>query len=256
MIGCEPVEPAQFQRARAQGLAGTDDDFVAVGVDLDDIQWVSGRNFQAAALAYGVIDNAFVAAEFAPIDVDNLAGMARAGLQTLNHVAVFAGGHEADVLAVGLFGIHQAEFMSQLADFRLGHAAEGKPQLLQLFAGGCKQEIALVARCIDRAAQLGTVGAVGALDIMARRERGGPKILGGFQQIGELDLAVAGHARDRRFASDIAIGESIDDLVLEALFIVQNVMGDAKGFGDAACVVDVLACAAAAFAASRAAVVI
>ncbi len=49
------------------------------------------------------------------------------------------------------------------------------------------------------------------------------------QQVGKLDGLVAGHAGDRRFAGDIAVHERVDHRVAEALFVVQHVMGNAKG---------------------------
>ena len=75
-------------------------------------------------------------------------------------------------------------------------------------------------------------------------EHVGVELLGGGQQLVELDLLVAGHTRDRRLAGNVAVGEGLHDRRLEALLVVEDVVGDAELVGDPARVVDVLAGAA------------
>ena len=61
-------------------------------------------DLQPAALAYGVMDDALVPPQLAPLAVDDRAFLARFGPELAHDAGVIAVGHEADVLAVGLGG--------------------------------------------------------------------------------------------------------------------------------------------------------
>ena len=139
---------------------------------------------------------------------------------------------------------------------RLRHAAEREPQVAQLLGRRGEQEVALIAIGIDGARQLRTVGAVAALDVVAGRQHVGAELLGGVEQVAELDLLVAGDARDRRFAGGVAFGEAVDDGRGEAALVIEHVVRNAECVGNPARVVDVLAGAAAALAAGGGAVVV
>ncbi len=94
-----------------------------------------------------------MAAEHATVDMNDIAGLARLGLQPPDHVGVAALRHEADVLAVVLVGDVEPEFARGRARLGLGHAAEREAEEIELLARGGEQEIALVAVEIDRAEQ-------------------------------------------------------------------------------------------------------
>jgi hypothetical protein len=72
----------------------------------------------------------------------------------------------------------------------------------------------------------------------------GAQVAGHVQQVAELDGLVAAHAGDRRLAAQIGVGEVLDHLLLEAAFVVQDVVRDADPLGRHAGVHDVLAGAA------------
>ena len=84
-------------------------DLVALGIEADHEQRLGSGDLQAAALADRVVDDALVAAEVAAVDVHDIAGLQRAGLQTLDDAGVAALRHKANVLAVGLFCDGRAE---------------------------------------------------------------------------------------------------------------------------------------------------
>ncbi len=84
----------------------------------------------------------------------------------------------------------------------------------------------------------------------------GAELAGGLQEVGELDRLVAGDARHRSLAGGIAVGEAVDHRLAEALLVVEDIVRDAEGLGDAAGVVDVLAGAAGAFAVGGRAVIV
>ena len=79
---------------------------------------------------------------------------------------------------------------------------------------------------------------------MAGGEHVRAELLGGLQEVAELDRAVAFDARDRRLALEIALGEAVDHRLAEARLVVEHVMGDADRLRHAAGIVDVLAGAA------------
>ena len=72
-------------------------------------------------------------------------------------------------------------------------------------------------------------------------ERLSVQLLRRGKQLVELDLLVAGDTRDRRLAGNVAVGESLHDGRLEALLVVENVVGDGELVGHPARVMDVLA---------------
>src|SRR3546814_9563009 len=70
------------------------------------------------------------------------------------------------------------------------------------------------------------LGAFDTADVMTGRERVGAQVARQLEQIGELRPHVALHARDRRAAGEIFVGEIVDHLPAEARFVVEEVMRD------------------------------
>ncbi len=174
-----------------------------------------------------------------------------------DHIGVAATGDEADVLAVMLVGDLEAELTGERARLRLGHAAEREAHEIELLLRGREQEIALVAIEIGRTEEPAMAGGERLRrDIMAGRQRRGAKPAGGGEQVDELDRLVAGNARHRRLACDIAVGEAVDHRLAEARFVIEHVMRDAERLGDTARVVNVLAGAAGAAPMRRRAMVV
>ena len=83
---------------------------------------------------------------------------------------------------------------------------------------------------------------------MAGREHLGAEVAGGGQEVAELDRLVAFDARHRGLARHVALGKAIDHRLLEAAFVVEDVVGDADGARHPSGVVNVLAGAAGALA--------
>lgn len=253
----EPVDVPEDEPARHQRLLRTHDHPPAGGVELDDEQRLAGRDPEATALADGVVDDALVPPEHAPIQMNDLARLRRVGAQSLDHVGILALRHEADVLAVVLVGHFQAEVARHRPHLRLRQAAERKAEEVQLLRRGGEEEVALVAVEIDGTEQRPPpVGKPLRADVVPGRERLRAELPRRVEKIGELDGLVAGHARDRRLARDVAFREAIDHRVPEAGFVVEHVMRDAEHRRHLARVVDVLAGAAGAFPVGGLAVVV
>ena len=223
---------------------------------MDDVERLAGGDAEPAALADRIAQDAVMAAQMPAVDMVDVARLGGFGPQLGDDVGIFALRHETDVLAVGLGGHRQPHALGRRAYLALGHAAEREAQEVDLLLRGGKEEIALVAVRIDRPAQ-GPVRAIGAAaDVVPRRQRVGAQFAGGLQQVGELDRLVAGDARNRRLAGDVAFGEGVDHRLAKTLLVVEHVMGNAELLGNRARVADVLACAARARAMHRRAVVV
>src|SRR5579864_704262 len=180
----------------------------------------------------------------------------RPASSTMSPGSAAPGRHEANVLAVGLLRDRQREACCECAGFILTEFAERETQEVELLARRAIKEIALVATGISGAMQLRSVGANDAPRIMAGGQRAGAQVARHRQQIAELHRLVAADARHRRRAGEIGIGEIVDHVGAEALFVIEHVMRDAERLGDTRRVVDVLAGAACALAAGGLAVVV
>jgi len=178
----EPIHVVQRKCRHRQGGARTDDDAGRLGIDADDIKRRRiAADVQPAALADGKIDDPVMAAEDAAVEVDDIAGLDRAGTEPGDQRRIVPGRHEADVLAVGLVRHRQGETRRQGTCFRLGHLAEGKAQEIELVAGRREQEIALVAAGVDGAVKLGPRRADDAANVMPGRQRDGTERSRGIQ---------------------------------------------------------------------------
>ena len=67
-----------------------------------------------------------------------------------------------------------------------------------------------------------------AADVVTGRQSISAKIAGRLQEVGKLDGLVAGNARDRRLAADIARSERIDHGFAETGLIVEHIMRNTK----------------------------
>ncbi len=72
----EPVDVAQMDALRLQRLARADDHAAAGGVEMHDVERLARGDADAAALADRVVQDAVMAAEHAPVDVDDVARFA------------------------------------------------------------------------------------------------------------------------------------------------------------------------------------
>src|SRR6185437_12948319 len=103
-------------------------DLAAGGVEPDHVERFAASNPEAAALPDGVAQDAAVAAKHAARKVDDVARRGGSGAKPLDEVGVMARGHEADVLAVGLFRNGEAEFACQRPGLGLAEATEREAQ--------------------------------------------------------------------------------------------------------------------------------
>src|SRR5258708_31808829 len=105
-------------------------------MELDDVERRSRRDAQSLALADGEMNDALMPADDVAAEVNDIAGLDRAGLQPADDVGVAPGRHEADILAVLLVGDLEFEATRQVAHLGLAHVAEWKAQIIELLARG------------------------------------------------------------------------------------------------------------------------
>src|SRR6185312_17525526 len=112
------------------------------------------RNADPFALPDRVVDDSAMPAEHPAIDMDDVAWLGGARTQTLDHLRVASGWHEADVLAVRLLRHGEPEVARELPRLVLLEGAKREAQEAELLARGGEQEIALVALFVCGAIKL------------------------------------------------------------------------------------------------------
>ena len=225
-------------------MARTNDDPGVLRLEPHDEQRLAGRNAEPLALADREVDDALVPADHAAIDMHDITRHSCLRAQLGDHVGIAAAGDEADVLAVGLGGDRETEFLGQSAHLRLCQAAEREVQPRQLVRRGRKQKVALVACSIRRPVQRWAGRTLTPLDVVAGDEPIGAKIARRGQQIVELHFLVARHTGNWRLAAHVAVRERIDHGGAEPAFVVENVVRNPQMLRRTTGIVDILARAA------------
>src|ERR1700712_3782501 len=140
----DPVDVAQLDAVHPQRLARSHHDTAAQGIELDDVERRAGSNAQPLALADGEMNDAPMPADDFAAEIDDIAGLDRAGPEPADDVGIAPGRYEADILAVLLVGDFKLKTPRQVAHLGLAHVAERKAQIIELLARGREQEVALV----------------------------------------------------------------------------------------------------------------
>ena len=194
--------------------------------------------------------------QHAAIEVDDFAAGVRVGADFANDTGIIAIGHETDVLTVGLHRHNQPELLRDRAHLRLGHTAQRKAQIIKLRLRCGKQEIALVAREVCGAVQLGPIWSLGPANIMAGCQAICTQLACQPKQIGKFYPHVAADARDRCSPRHIFVGKMVDNRFAELAFMVEHIMRDAKLVGDGTGIANILPSTAGPGAFDRATVVV
>ena len=192
-------------RSRSSARLRADDDLAPRGVDREHVKRRAPCDAEAATLAHGEMDDALVPAENPACLVHDVAGLRSAGAKPFDHARIAARGHEADVLAVGLGGDGEAEPFRLRPHLVLLHAAEGEAQERELRRRGGEEEVALVARPVDRPVERGPTRLRHAPHVVAGGERVRPQIAGDVQQIAGTSRA---HCSARRGSASRRAGKS------------------------------------------------
>jgi hypothetical protein len=116
----QPIDIAQPHPAGAQRLARPDHHPARRGIEPHHIQRMARGDAEPAPLADGEMDDAGMRAEHAAVEIDDVAGLGRPRLESLNDLGVAARWYEADVLAVVLVGDRECELARKLARLGLG----------------------------------------------------------------------------------------------------------------------------------------
>ena len=250
---------ATWTSRREQLFGFADGDLVRVGVDGEHVERVGAGEAEALALADGEVVDAGMAADDLTGACDELAGGFGHGLLLLVEVGaeeglVVAAGDEADLLRIGLGGDLEAGVRGHDAHGGLLHFAEREEGVGELVLGETEEEVGLVFAAVGGAGEDPAIarGVEVVARVVAGGDAGGADLACGEQELIELEVVVAERARNGGAAGEILGDEGADDVLLEALLLVDEVVGDAEAVGDAACVVDVVDGAAAALDLTRA----
>src|SRR4051794_33734963 len=134
------------------------------------------------------------------VDIDDGPGLRDPARPLTQSIPVVATGHEADLLALGLVGRHEAEVPRDRPHLGLGQLPQGKPRVLKLVLPETVEEVGLVLLGITRPQEArSTVRADVAPSVMPGRHRLAlVEVAGPPEQRPELDVRVAVDARRRR----------------------------------------------------------
>ena len=257
-VGRDQVHATSGESFRKEIGIVADDHLATVILDLNYVERRASGDTEALALADGEIVHSGVLADDFAVGGDHLASNGFAadfgsvvslfGEVGVDETLVVSAGDEANFLGVGLFGDDEAVLAREFANFGLGHSAERKQCSAKLLLRKSEEKVSLIFRLIggtleQPAADLVVVSDLG---VVAGGNLVGSDLAGDDEKLIELEVIVAEAAGDGRASREILFDKGANDIALEALFVVDDVVGDAESFGDAAGVVDVIDGAAAA----------
>src|SRR5271168_2676233 len=135
-----------------------------------------------------------------------------------------------------------------LTDFGLGQMTQREERMGELLLGEAEEEPCLVLGAVGGALEnpASTRGVVLVAGVMAGGDAIRSDLLGGAQKLVELEVVVAERAGNRRAARKIVVDEGANDILLEALLLVDDVIRDVEGLGYTAGVIHIIQAAAAA----------
>ena len=87
--------------------------------------------------------------------------------------------------------------------------------------------------------QLRAIFTLNPLHIMSGGQTIRAQLPRGGQQIGEFNRLITAHTGDRGFTAQIAIGEILHHLVVEAIFIIQHIMRNTQPRRNGARIMDI-----------------
>ena len=170
----------------------TDDDFVAAGIEFNDVEGERVRNADAFTLPDCVFPEAGMGAEDATCRIDDVAG-------SVGFADEFGLIAAIEILAVALLCGGEIVFERNFSYLSFRQVADREAMATELFLREAVEEVGLIFVCIDGAEQLtASVGAAGA-GVMA----GGESIIGnaGFtcevREYPKFEHRIASHARVR-----------------------------------------------------------
>ena len=159
-------------------------------------------------------------------------------------VAVVAGGHEADLLRLGLGRGDEAEITSVGAHLGLGELTQRKPQPGQQRAGKAPQEVGLILGRVTSPEERRLPAHDPGPHVVSGSDGIAPEQLSPPQQVPELGVGIAPDAGVGRASARVLRDEVVDDVAGELLLHVEDVVGDVQRIGDPARVHDAVESAA------------
>ena len=235
----DPVHAGCRQRHTLERFPWPHSDRAFAGVDVHDVEANPRRQSKALSLSDREAVHAVVRADDAAGGVADGAGGADGAVRFEKGIVV-AVGDEADLVAVGLLRDGEIELARQRADSRLVERTDREERVRELILRQREEKIRLILRGIDAA--LEQVLPAGLLDasVVAGRHQACAKPLGARGERGELQIAVAVHARNRRAAAGVLAHEVRHDGLVELPLEIDDVVGNTQLACDSPGVVQVV----------------
>src|SRR5581483_6622425 len=237
--GCE--EPVALQIGDI-----TDADAVRTRIDVDDISRRTARQSEPLPLSDRVRRDAGMRTDDSTGLVDQRSRLEQRWIAAPQEASIVVIRNEADLLALGLFRGHQAHAARIVTDAALFHIPDREVRSGQLALAQRPQEIRLILSRVFAAPQQVAAGCLVARHtrVVSGGDSGSAPCVGAGEQRAELEIDIAGDARDWRAAAAIRLCKAIDDRSLELVFHIENVVGNAERARDPARVVYGLAATA------------
>ena len=223
-----------------------DDDAIIFRIQFHNVNRLAGRDAETFALADGVKFNAVVMAENVAVNIRDFAAMLLHEVRRLEKAAVIVVRHETDFHALLLVGGLELAIPRHSAGVALGLFTERKNRARELILSEREQEITLILPRIASAFKQMTRTIRTFFDTrkMSCCDELRAKLIRAVNEPSEFQILIAHHARIRRAAGLVFIGEVTDDVLLEFSRLVNEVVRDVELVADRARVGDGLRTAA------------
>ena len=188
-------------------------------------------------------------AEHATVFVNELAVRIVSARKRANKRGIITVRHEADILAVRLIGVMEAELTRKLARMRFCHASERKQRMPQFVLRHRIEHVALVFRQVNRLFQQESAVFLLYAGIVTRNCIFAAQLFRAAKQAVKFQIPVAVYAGVRGRAALISLDESAHDPLLEIRCEIEHIIRHTEPVSYAARILGILKRTAALFAA-------
>ena len=220
----DQIHPVRVKLAPIQFFIPTEDDHVLFRPDLQYVKRMLRGDAQTPPLTNRIADGPPVAAQHVPLAVHEIPCRILRAAEALHEACVVAVRHEANVLAVVLFGIHEAIGLRDPPHFFLRPRTKRKTRVFQLFLRHRIKYVTLVFRGVQALFQQHTAILRVGLDpgIVPGHNAVQPKLLHPLKKPPEFENAVAFDTGIRRPALLVGTDEGLDEFLPEQILIVED----------------------------------
>lgn len=229
---CVPVAIGSRQRSASKVVARSNHYAMGIGLDPHDKGPFSQGHAESAALSDRETFNSGMLPQHFSFHRDDLAARIDIGASGADEFIVLTTRHEANLLAIALFGHSETNFMSQLADLRLVVVADRQQHARQQFFFDSKQDVRLIFTIVDTTAEREFAIDLCEPSIVAGCDKLGSHAVGVVKKFAELEPVVALHAGIGGPTDGVLVDEVVDDLP-ELGLQIEGVKRNVEAVGNA-----------------------